>query len=185
MEFFKTGAKLRHFLPKSTLVSVYYSIFHSHLSYGCQVWGQCNNCYTQRIFLLQKRAVRILTFSNWQSHSSVLFYELKILKFFDYVSFQNLTFTYKLLNNKLPSTFHNTFDFKRFDNDHNLRGKKIGSLVQHNFRTYTYGKYSIHFQAISNWNCLHSKLNFDDATQLSLGQFQNHAKLSLFLTYID
>ena len=32
-------SKLRHFAPKKTLVSVYYSIFYSHLLYGCPVWS--------------------------------------------------------------------------------------------------------------------------------------------------
>ena len=29
--------KLRHFVPEKTLISVYYSIFYSHLSHGCSV----------------------------------------------------------------------------------------------------------------------------------------------------
>ena len=32
-------AKLRHCVPKNTVISVYYSIFYPHLSYGCHVWS--------------------------------------------------------------------------------------------------------------------------------------------------
>ena len=32
-------SKFRHFAPLSTLISVYSSIFHSHLIYGCPVWS--------------------------------------------------------------------------------------------------------------------------------------------------
>ena len=32
-------SKLRHFMTKQTLISVYYSLFYSHLLYGCPVWS--------------------------------------------------------------------------------------------------------------------------------------------------
>ena len=31
--------KLRRYVPKQTILSVYYSIFYSHLTYACQVWA--------------------------------------------------------------------------------------------------------------------------------------------------
>ena len=31
--------KLRHFVSKKTIISVYYAIFYSHLLYGCPVWS--------------------------------------------------------------------------------------------------------------------------------------------------
>ena len=31
--------KLRKYIPKVTITSVYYSIFYSHLTYDCQVWS--------------------------------------------------------------------------------------------------------------------------------------------------
>ena len=32
-------SKLRHYAPKSVLCSLYYSLIHSRLSYGCTVWS--------------------------------------------------------------------------------------------------------------------------------------------------
>ena len=32
-------SKLRHYIPKDTLVSVYYALLYSHLIYGCSVWS--------------------------------------------------------------------------------------------------------------------------------------------------
>ena len=31
--------KVRHFIPLSKLLTVYYAILASHLFYGCQIWG--------------------------------------------------------------------------------------------------------------------------------------------------
>ena len=30
----------RHYIPKNLLLQLYYGQFYSHLSYGCQLWGQ-------------------------------------------------------------------------------------------------------------------------------------------------
>ena len=39
----------RHYLPLNILKQVYYAQFHSHLSYGCQVWGQSTNFINQTV----------------------------------------------------------------------------------------------------------------------------------------
>ena len=33
-------AKLRNYVSLNILTTVYYSLFHSHMFYGCQVWGK-------------------------------------------------------------------------------------------------------------------------------------------------
>ena len=53
-------SKLHHYVPRSLLISVYHSIFSSHLIYGCQIWGQRKTYITNWIFLLQKTALRII-----------------------------------------------------------------------------------------------------------------------------
>ena len=35
--------KLRHFVDKATLRTVYFAVFYSHMSYNCIAWGQINN----------------------------------------------------------------------------------------------------------------------------------------------
>ena len=66
-------SKLRHFVNKDILLSVYYSIFHAHLAYLCLVWGQAK-CPLNRITLLQKRATRILHSAAYRDHTSPLFH---------------------------------------------------------------------------------------------------------------
>ena len=43
-------SKVKHFTPQNLLKTLYYSLFNSHLIYGCQVWGQ----YHQGTELVQK-----------------------------------------------------------------------------------------------------------------------------------
>ena len=32
-------SKLRHYVPKKTMLSVYYALFYSHMTYGSLVWS--------------------------------------------------------------------------------------------------------------------------------------------------
>ena len=42
-------AKSRHFVNFSEIKSIYHSIFSSHMLYGCQIWGQTDNKYFNKI----------------------------------------------------------------------------------------------------------------------------------------
>ena len=55
------------------------------------------------IFILQKKAVRIIIFSKLDSYSSPLFKSLGIIKFFDIALFQIAIVMYKFHNNVLPA----------------------------------------------------------------------------------
>lgn len=125
-------SKLRHVMPKESFVSVYYSIFQSRISYACQIWAQRETpTTTKRIFLLQKRAVRILSNANFVAHTTPLFLDLRILKLFDHVKYLNTLFVYNLLKGKLPLALHNTFYFDHFETPNITRGRKVKDLWFH------------------------------------------------------
>ena len=45
--------KIRYNCTKHVLLSLYFSLFHSHLSYGVSVWGTSNDGYISKLGLLQ------------------------------------------------------------------------------------------------------------------------------------
>ena len=47
--------KLRRYVPKQTIISVYYSIFYSHITYACQVWVLTSQHNINIIKVLQKK----------------------------------------------------------------------------------------------------------------------------------
>ena len=54
-------SKLRHFTPVSSLISVYYySLFYSHVTYGCSVWSLTKMSNINKINILQKKCIRII-----------------------------------------------------------------------------------------------------------------------------
>ena len=59
-------SKLKHSIPSHSLKTIYDSLILSHISYGITLWGSNNN----RIYKLQKKAVRIIYKSKYNAHTS-------------------------------------------------------------------------------------------------------------------
>ena len=80
-------SKLCYFVPKDICTSAYYSLFYTHLIYGCLVWSYSRKSNIDRLIKLQKRC--IINFSDFDSHTDSQYSELKLLKvtFFHWVSF--------------------------------------------------------------------------------------------------
>ena len=56
--------KLRPFLPLNVMKNVYYSLIYSHIIYAIEVWGSAFKAELNKIFVLQKRVMRLLTFND-------------------------------------------------------------------------------------------------------------------------
>ena len=84
-------SKLRHFVTRSILVSLYYSLIYPYLTYGIVVW---DNTYhnTTNPLSFKETAICIITFADFKEHANPIFIYLKILKFPDIVLFQTVIF---------------------------------------------------------------------------------------------
>ena len=153
--------KARHYIPNEDLKALYYAIFSSHLIYGCQIWGQVTNNFNRKIFKLQNRALRIITFSDFRAESYPLYSTLKILKLEDQIVLQNCVFVYDTLNGTAPACF-DTY-FKRTEEIYSLSTKSstLGCLYVSHSDTVRYGTNSITNKCISNWNNVTRTLNLD------------------------
>ena len=101
--------KLKRYLPISAMKLMYDSLILSHLQFGITCWGfECN-----RLFKLQKRALRIMTNSKYNAHTEPLFKDLKLLKLNGIFDIQCMKFFYKFTNNTLPKYFHSLFRYNR------------------------------------------------------------------------
>ena len=95
-------AKIRHYVSTDTLRNIYFAIFHSILTYGAQVWGQNENKNLKRLLLIQKRALRVINFAEYNSSTSQLFFDSKIMKLDDHVTIQNYLLAHDFINHNLP-----------------------------------------------------------------------------------
>ena len=111
--------KLKHIFPQHILRLIYNSLIHPHLIYGLNLWGFKH----KRITILQKKAIRILAFRPYISHSTSAFKELKIPMLKDLYTIQLYKIYYKNIHNILPVYF------QRF-----LPNYNNGSAHNHNLR---------------------------------------------------
>ena len=152
-------AKARHFVTLNELKNIYHAIFSSHLMYGCQIWTQKLISVTDKISILQKNAIRILTFSDFKAHSEPLFKQLNILKFKDNIVLQNCMFVYDYLKGNLPNSFDDAFN--RVDECHSIgtRSAEKGLLLIPRYNGTWYGLKSIYKNCINSWNLLTREIN--------------------------
>ena len=71
--------KVREFVNTRVLNLICHAIFDCHLSYANIVWGLNKNS-PNRLFLLQKKALRIMSSECRNAHSNSLFYRHEIVK---------------------------------------------------------------------------------------------------------
>ena len=76
-------SKLRYYVHTNILINLYYTLIYPFLIYCIIVWGNTYPSTIQPLFVLQKKAMRIMTFSEYNEHSSPLFKLLNIIKIFD------------------------------------------------------------------------------------------------------
>ena len=125
--------KLKYFLNEKSLFTLYNALILPHIMYCNIVWANCSITKMQQILLLQKKALRICTYSNYLANSNPIFYHLKTLKVNDIHTLQTATFMFKYTSNLLPSIFRNFYTTNlnvhsyptRHANDYHLNNPKL------------------------------------------------------------
>jgi hypothetical protein len=84
---------LQAVMSTETLRMVYSAYVHSVMSYGIIFWG--NQPYSEKIFKIQKRAIRIITNSRMRDSCKELFQRLKILPLYSQYIFSLSIFVIK------------------------------------------------------------------------------------------
>ena len=66
-------SKLRYYVNKEILRTIYFAIFHSYLTYVITIWEQTKISRKRRT-VLQKKVLRIMNFAPFNSHTSSYFH---------------------------------------------------------------------------------------------------------------
>ena len=73
--------KVQKYLNQQTLHNLYYTFVYPYLIYGVEIWGNACNVYLDPLVKLQKKCLRIITFSSYLEHTEPLFQNLEIFNF--------------------------------------------------------------------------------------------------------
>ena len=110
--------RVKNVLTSSALYSLYCTLVMPYLTYCCEVWGNNYKTRIQSLFILQKRAIRIICLNtNYKCHTKPLFYQLRSHNVFDIIDLNSLVFMYKAFHNSLPA--HLLSYFKKVNGSHN------------------------------------------------------------------
>ena len=141
--------KAREFVNTRVLKLIYHAIFYLH--YANTVWVQ-HKISLNRLLLLQKKALRIISFECRNAHSNPLFYRHEIVKLHMIKSLLKIAF---LSVNLLILIFHQ-FSIIGLPFPHSHRYKTScslkGFLKVYIANTNKYGRGALINSAISSWN---------------------------------
>lgn len=166
--------KTKDVLNKNSLNLLYCSLVLPYINYCVEVWGNTHKTNINPIFLLQKKAIRIVNQKDYREPTNPLFINLHILKLEDLVDLNTLTVMYKVNNNLLPRSIQELFEPR--DNHYNLRG----SCMYKNKKTRTNIKSRcLSVKGVTLWNNLDTELK----TCSSIRKFKIMYKSKVFDKY--
>ena len=96
-------AKLRNHLPNNTLLTLYYSLVHSHFLYALPVWASTHKTYLTKLQRLLNKALRIISKIRIRDSISQQYYEFKVLKIEDLFTFKIVEIIHKFTHWKTPN----------------------------------------------------------------------------------
>ena len=151
-------AKLRHFVSIQILLQMYNAIIYSFLTYAVLLWGNTYITNLSPLITLQKKAIRIITFSDYRAHTSPLFKMLNLLKLLDIVKLHTGIFMLCFCNGLLPVDFDHFFSEIKCIHAHYTRlASKVITYALPLPRT-NYGIFNIRFSGPKVWNSIEESL---------------------------
>ena len=172
-------SKLHYYVTLDTLITLYYALLYPFLIYGILIWDNIYPTNIKPLFIhvIQKRAIRLITFSKFDEHTSPLFKITGILKFFDLVTLHISLFMFKFHNKLLPIVFDTYFCPVSTIHNYRTRLSSKDTFSLPRLRT-NYGIFNICFSGVKVWNALKP-----DIKLLSMSAFKARLKSSVISKY--
>ena len=167
--------RLRHYLPISFLLTIYYALIQSQLLYGLPIWASTYQTYLTKLRKLQNKAVKILAKAH--PRESPWYHKLNILKLDNLYQSEIAKSMYQYIHNKLPHCFCNYFANLSDSHHHTIRNSSTHNLQLPRFSTFKTQK-SSKFVGAKIWNNIP-----DDIKKLCYGKFKIAFKNILLKRY--
>ena len=102
-------SRVKNFLPLVTLKTLYFSLVHSHLLYGLPIYSCTTQKNLNKIFKMQKKAIRTITKANYNAPTDQLFAQLKILPLNHLATFNKGVLIHSIYYKTSPKSLHGTW----------------------------------------------------------------------------
>ena len=150
-------------LPVTSLHTLYYSLVYPYLVYCASVWASTYPTNLNRLVLLQKKIIRIISKMPFDAHADPIFKSLQIMKLSEIYFFQvgKFMFSYKI--GLLPNAFKEMFLMTNQVHSYNTRNSNTFYLFLARTNIRLFG---IRFQGPKFFNSLNN--NIQSAATISL-----------------
>ena len=136
------------YLTTESMVLFYNSYVMPCFTYCTNVWGNCNKTDLNRLFMYQKRFIRIV-FNDYTTEVNDLFYRSKWLTVFEIIEYQTSILMFKCINGIAPDYLKQLFSFNKY-NVYNLR-RSIFDVIVPRPKTETL-KRAFSYNGAATWN---------------------------------
>ena len=119
-------SKLRYNVPQNLLLTIYSAFFKPHIEYYVNIWSCTSNSNLQPINISMKKAVRLITFSNFDAHAESLFKSLNILNLSNTIDLNLGKFMWEVNTKALPKSLLKVLEFDQ--------EKKPNRNITHSFK---------------------------------------------------
>ena len=168
--------KLRSIFPQEVMLILYSTLILSYLNYGVLAWGNSLKTQMDKLFLVQKRAIRNICNVNYRAHTNALFNENHLLKVEDIYSMQLGSFMYDFSSKKLPLALAQMFKTNNEVHDHDTR-QASSFHISHARTKFTFD--SVVCTGPRFWNSLDSGI----ISAVSISTFKHKLKSYLLSKY--
>jgi len=172
-------SRLKNFFPKDTLLTIYRSLIEPHLTYSILAWGTAPKKNLNRLCILQKRAIRIINKSKYNSHTDPIFKKFKCLKLNDLFSLHCCKLYHKKLNRKIPE-YHQNLLLTREEQNFTRLTRQNENVYIFPIATQT-DKARLNYTVGNTWNNLPKELK--DYSIKSYSTFMRKIKQHYFSNY--
>jgi len=166
--------KLSKFLPVRILTTLYYTLIHPYISYGIESYFATCGSITDRVVIIQKKAIRAIHNLPYREHTSSYFKSSNILKVEDLFLCRAAVYIHKTINSGHDNTFAAVLT--RHSEIHPYQTRHRDKLLLPLFRK-SKSQLSMYYTAIKFWNTLPSEIcNLQSTRSFQLGvhnQFVN------------
>ena len=149
-------SKAKKYLNKSCLRTLYSSIIYPYLTYCIEVWGSATQSRLNPLFILQKKAIRIISQSGYRDHTAPLFKKLHLLNLKNIYFYQIGIFMFKFHHGILPPIFNDMFQTNTNIHSYSTRQRNQLHVPVAKYKCL---QLSVRFKGVSIWNTIRSKLD--------------------------
>ena len=164
-------SKARTVLNKTVLINLYYTFAYPYLLYCNIIWGNTYPITNNKLLIIQKRLIRIITNSPYRANTCPLFFANKLLNVYDINTYSTGIFMYRCRHESFSELFDNFFLTNR--EFHGLELRNADDLYMPRARL-DIRRFTIRIHGVKLWNSLPVQICNSDSIHIFKRRLRSH-----------